>query len=193
MNWFALVVKPQHEKAVAEQLQAKALEHYLPLYRARRRWSDRTKAVELPLFPRYVFCRFGFEQRLKVLSTPSIVCIVSFGGKPAPVSETELDAVRALVGSGLPVSPWPFLRSGERVRITHGALAGVEGILVRENSAYRVVVSVELLNSAAAVEIDRDLVVPAGPAPSRASRSSALGLPALHLNLLTHLLSASSR
>jgi hypothetical protein len=109
------------------------------------------------------------------------------------VSETELDAVRALVGSGLPVSPWPFLRSGERVRITHGALAGVEGILVRENSAYRVVVSVELLNSAAAVEIDRDLVVPAGPAASRASRSSALGLPALHLNLLTHLLSASSR
>src|ERR1035441_3489792 len=71
MNWFALVVKPQHEKAVAEQLQAKALEHYLPLYRARRRWSDRMKAVDLPLFPRYVFCRFGFEERLKVLSTPS--------------------------------------------------------------------------------------------------------------------------
>src|ERR1035437_1084051 len=193
MNWFALVVKPQHEKAVAEQLQAKALEHYLPLYRARRRWSDRTKAVDLPLFPRYVFCRFGFEQRLKELSTPSIVCIVSFGRKPAPLSETDLHAVQALVGSGLPVSPWPFLRSGERVRITHGALAGVEGILVRENSACGGVVRVELLNGAAPVEIDRDLVLPAGPAASRASRSSALGLPALHLNLLTHLLSASSR
>jgi transcription antitermination factor NusG len=173
MNWFALVVKPQHEKAVAEQLRAKELEQYVPLYRARRRWSDRMKTVELPLFPRYVFCRFRFEQRLKALSIPSVLTIVGFAGKPAPVSETEIETVRAMVGSGLPVSPWPFLRAGQRVRITHGAMADVEGILVREKNSYRVVVNVELLNCGAAVEIDRELVVPAGPPPPRSSAAFA--------------------
>jgi transcription antitermination factor NusG len=152
---------------VAEQLQAKELEPYVPVYRARRRWSDRVKAIDLPLFPRYVFCRFDFERRLKVLSTPSVFSIVSFGGKPAAVGESELAAVRALVGSGLPVSPWPFLRAGQRVRITQGAMAGVEGILVREKNAFRVVVNVELLNCAAAVEIDREFAEPAGPPPGR--------------------------
>ena len=181
MKWFALVVRPQHEKAVAEQLQAKELEQYVPLYRSRRRWSDRVKAIDLPLFPRYVFCRFGFEQRLSVLSTPSVLTIVSFGGKPAPVNESELGAVRALVGSGLPVSPWPFLRAGQRVRIVRGAMTGVEGILVREKTSCRVVVNVELLSCGAAVEIDRDFVEPAGPAPSRrptdfASHASRIGI-----------------
>lgn len=84
MHWYALTVRPQHEKAVADQLQAKALESYVPLYRARRRWSDRSKTIELPLFSRYTFCRFSFEQRLRVLQTPSVVSIVGFGGKPCP-------------------------------------------------------------------------------------------------------------
>src|ERR1039458_584693 len=92
--WFVLTVKPQHEKAVAEQLRAKSLEEYLPLYQARRRWSDRVATVELPLFPRYVFCRFSFENRLQVLQTPSVSSIVSFGGKPCPVEHREIETVQ---------------------------------------------------------------------------------------------------
>jgi transcription antitermination factor NusG len=158
MNWYALTVKSQHEKAVDEQLQAKALESYLPLYRARRRWSDRIKTIDLPLFSRYVFCRFDFEDRLKVLSISSIVSVVGFGGKPCPIPDHEIESIQAVVGSGLPFSPWPFLRIGQRVRICQGAMEGLEGILAREKSGYRVIVNVELLNRAMAVEIDRDLV-----------------------------------
>jgi len=69
-----------------------------------------------------------------------------------------------VVGSGLPFSPWPFLRIGQRVRIGQGALEGLEGILAREKSGYRVIVNVELLNRAVAVEIERDLVHPAAAA-----------------------------
>ncbi len=158
MNWFALYVKPQHEKSVAEQLNAKSVNGYVPLFRSRRRWSDRVKAVELPLFPRYVFARFNFEERLKVLSVSSVVSLVGFGGKPCPMTEEDIDRVKSLVNSGVPIMPWPLLRVGQRVRIHKGPLSGIEGILVREKAAYRVVVNVDLLQRAVAVEIERDLV-----------------------------------
>jgi transcription antitermination factor NusG len=152
------MVKPQHEKAVDEQLQAKVLESYLPLYRARRRWSDRIKTIDLPLFSRYIFCRFDFGDRLKVLQISSVISIVGFGGKPCPIPDHEIKIIQAAVGSGLPVSPRPFLRIGQRVRVCAGALEGLEGILAREKSGYRVIVNVELLNRAVAVEIEQDLV-----------------------------------
>jgi len=139
--WYALTVKPQHEKAVAEQLHAKSLEEYLPLYRARRRWSDRIATVALPLFPRYVFCRFTFDDRLKVLRTPSVLAILSCNGKPCPIDDREIAAIKAMSSSGRPVWPWPFVSIGQRVRISVGPLEGLEGILAREKSAYRVVVN----------------------------------------------------
>jgi transcription antitermination factor NusG len=160
MNWFALTVKPQHEKSVAEQLAAKALDSYLPLYRAKRRWSDRVKVIELPLFSRYVFCQFGFEDRFKVLQITSVNKIVGFGGQPCPVDDQVIRDLKAVVGSGLPCRPWPFIRIGQRVSICEGPLAGTEGILVREKSGYRVVINVELLNRGVAVEVERDLVRP---------------------------------
>jgi len=160
MNWYALTVKPQHEKSVAEQLVAKEIESYLPLYRAKRRWSDRVKVIELPLFSRYVFSRFSFEHRLKVLEITSINKIVGFGGQPYPVDDQVIQDLKAVVGSGLPCNPWPFIRVGQRVRICEGPLAGTEGILVREKSGYRVVINVELLNRGVAVEVERDLVRP---------------------------------
>jgi len=158
MHWFALTVRPRHEKAVAERLFGKSLESYAPLYRERRRWSDRVQTVELPLFPRYVFCRFAFADRLKVLSVPSVQSVVGFGGKPTPVRDEEIDGIKTVVGSGLPVAPWHYLQVGQGVRICEGPLAGLEGIVVREKSEYRVVINVELLQRAVAVEIDRDLV-----------------------------------
>jgi transcription antitermination factor NusG len=166
VNWFALHVKPRHERAVEEQLRARLLEGYSPYYLARRRWSDRVKAVEFPLFPRYVFCRFCFEDRLKVISLPSVVSIVGFGGSPCPIPDGDVEMVKSMVASGLPVMPWPSLRIGERVRVCHGPLSGLEGILTRQKAAYRVVVTVELLQRAVAVEVERDLIEPV-PAPKR--------------------------
>lgn len=173
VNWFALHVKPQHEKAVEQQLNARLLEGYSPYYSARRRWSDRVKIVQFPLFPRYVFCRFSFEERLKVLGIPSVISIVGFGGAPCPLSDAEIQSVKSMVASGLPLMPWPCLRIGERVRICHGPLSGLEGILTREKGGYRLVVTIELLQRAVAVEIERDLIEPAST-PRRPAGSHML-------------------
>lgn len=160
VNWFALHVKPRHERAVEQQLLARLLEVYSPYYSVRRRWSDRVKEVECPLFPRYVFCRFSFDERLRVISIPSVASIVGFGGSPCPIADRDIEMVKNVVASGLPVMPWPSLRIGERVRVCHGPLCGLEGILAREKAAYRVVVTVELLQRAVAVEVERDLIEP---------------------------------
>jgi transcription antitermination factor NusG len=161
-DWFALTVKPQHERAAAQALESKGLEFFLPLYRARRRWSDRVKELDLPLFPGYVFCRFESVDRTRILATPSVRSVVGFGRTPAPVAEEELNAVRSIIASGLPAGRWPFIKVGQTVRIEAGPLSGIEGILVQLKDACRVVVSVHLLQRSVAVEIDRDVLRPVG-------------------------------
>jgi transcription antitermination factor NusG len=157
-HWFALTVKPRHEKTVAQSLRHRGLEDFLPLYSARRRWSDRVKAVEFPLFPGYVFCRFDYERRFPVVTTPGVISIVGFANLPTPVSEDEIAAVRTILASNLPAQPWPVVRVGQSIRIERGSLAGLQGILIREKDSLRVVISLELLQRAVAVEIDRDII-----------------------------------
>jgi transcription antitermination factor NusG len=159
-EWYALTVKPHHEQAAARNLRSKGLEEFSPAYRTRRLWCDRVKEIETPLFPGYVFCRFSFDQRMRVLNTPSVTAVVGFGRNPVAVEEQELAAIRAVLASGLPAQPWPYLRVGQKVRIEHGCLEGVVGILLREKDQYRVLVSVEILQRSVAVEIDRSLVRP---------------------------------
>ena len=158
--WFALTVKPRHEKAAAEQLDRKGIESYVPLYRARRRWSDRWKEVELCLFPGYVFSRYGFDRRMDVLKVPSVQSVVGFGGREEPVPDSEIEAVQSILKSGRPVLPWEYLEIGQRVRVVEGSMEGVEGLLVRKKDSWRVVVSVEMLRRSVAVEIDRDMIRP---------------------------------
>jgi len=167
-GWYALIVRPRHEKAVARDLRLRGLEEYLPLYRARRQWSDRVKSIELPLFPGYVFCRFSFRSRFQAVTTPGIVSVVGFGAGDVPVDESQLPAIRNLAASELPIEPCPYLRAGNPVRIEHGALAGLNGILVREKGSCRVVVNVELLQRAVAVEVDREFLSPAALSQSAA-------------------------
>ena len=97
--WYALTVKPNHERAAAQALECKALEMFVPLYRSRRRWSDRIKELELPLFAGYVFCRFPGTERARMLATPGVTSVVGFGNQPAPVDDVEIRAVRTLVAS----------------------------------------------------------------------------------------------
>ena len=135
--WYALTVRPRHERATARSLRLKGLEEFSPLYRARRLWCDRIKELETELFPGYVFCRFSYEQRLLVLNTPGVTSIVGFGKHPVPVDDGEIEALRAVVTSGLPIQPWPYLRAGQKVRIDQGCLEGVAGIVLRDRDGFR--------------------------------------------------------
>jgi transcription antitermination factor NusG len=153
-SWYALYTRHQHEKAIAQILSAKGLEVFLPLYNATRRWKDRNVHLSLPLFPCYLFLRGMKERRLEVVTTPGIVSILSVNGEPAAIPESEIESVRKAVEWGNRVEPHPFLRCGDRVRVICGPLQGLEGILVRQKNLYRLVLSVEILERSAAVEVD---------------------------------------
>jgi len=159
-QWFALRVKSRCEKVVAAVANNKGFEAFLPLYMSRRRWSDRVKSVEFPLFPGYVFCRLDPQRRLPLLTVPGVLHFVGLGKTPAPIEDAEILAIQSAVASGLSTEPWPFLEVGQRVRLEEGPLAGLEGFLVEVRKRYRVVVSVTLLRRAVAVEIDRGWVAP---------------------------------
>lgn len=169
LPWYALRIKSNFEKTTARILSQKGYDQFLPIYQKRSRWSDRVKLVELPLFPGYLFCRFDANARLPVLVTPGVVGVVGMGKLPIAVSEEEVAAVQAVVASGLPASPWPFVEVGERVVIERGPLAGVEGILENVKNSYRFVVSVNLLQRAVATEVDSDWIRPAGSGSRRQS------------------------
>jgi transcription antitermination factor NusG len=159
-SWYALRVRSRHENTVALHLQARGYESFLPVYRSQRRWSDRFKEIELPLFPGYVFCQFDPLNRLPILSVPGIVHVVGVGRTPIPVDETEIAALQAAVKSGLPRQPWPFVEIGHRVRVEHGPLRGVEGILLGFRGHHRLVLSVTLLQRSVAVQVDESWVLP---------------------------------
>jgi transcription antitermination factor NusG len=156
--WFGLHIKSNFEKVAATILEAKGLEVYFPSFRSRRRWSDRVKEIDEPLFPGYLFCRFDPYNRLPILTTPGVLSIVGVAKTPAPIDETEICAVRRIVESGLAARPWPFLQVGQRVVIERGSLAGTEGILLKFKNRYRIVVAVSLLQRAIAAEIDVEMV-----------------------------------
>jgi transcription antitermination factor NusG len=160
LPWFALQVRSQRENYVADQLSAKGYELFLPLYTCRKRWSDRIKKIELPLFPGYLFCRFDPYDRLPILKTPWLLRIVGFNHIPAPVDEEEIGSVRILVASGAAAQPWPFARVGERVRIESGPFRGVIGVLTQIKGNNKLVVSITLLQRSVAVEVDSALVAP---------------------------------
>jgi transcription antitermination factor NusG len=164
LSWFALRVRPKHERVAAHNLERQGFEEYVPLHRVRRRWSDRVKNLDAVLFPGYIFCRFARDERWQVLNSPGVESIVGFGKTDVPVDDAEIAAVRALIASGRPLANWPFLRIGQNVAIESGPLAGLRGVVLRDETAWRVVVSVEALDRSIAVELDRDMIAPESPA-----------------------------
>jgi transcription antitermination factor NusG len=154
VRWYAAYTCANHEKRVAQQLVEHEVEHFLPLYRSVRRWSDRRMQIDLPLFPGYVFVRLALCDRLKVLQVPSVVHLVGFNGHPEPLPDEEMNILRSGLSQVLRAEPHPFLKVGRRVRIRGGAFEGLEGILVRRRGQYRVVIFVDLIQRSMAVEVD---------------------------------------
>ena len=145
---------------MAATLRGKGFEEFLPLQRTRRQWSDRVKIVDMPLFPGYLFCRLNLEQRMPLLTTPGFLYIVGVGRNPKPVDESEILAIQTVLRSGLPAKPWPSLVIGERVRLKHGPLCGLEGTLSKIANQHRIYVSVTLLKRSISVEVNPEWIQP---------------------------------
>jgi transcription antitermination factor NusG len=152
--WYAAHTSANRERRVAEQLQLRQIDHFLPLYSSVRRWKDRQVELDLPLFAGYVFVRLALRDRLQVLEVPGVARLVGFSGRPAALPDEEIAALRRSVGCGMRAAPHPFLTVGRRVRILAGPLAGQEGILLRGKGNWRVVLSVQLIQRSIAVEVD---------------------------------------
>ena len=160
--WFALQVRSRWEGTTTGLLRGKGLETLLPTYTTKRKWSDRFKVVEAPLFPGYVFCRFDVHNRLPVLITPGVISVVGRGKTPIAVDDKEILSIQAAIGSGIQMEPWPYLEIGERVRVKDDVLDGMEGILTNFRGSDRVIISVTLLRRSVALEIDRSRISPLG-------------------------------
>lgn len=151
--WFAIQVMPQHECKVSTLLRFKGQEQFLPMVSTRRRWSDRVKVVDSPLFPGYVFCRTKRSCFGTVLSTPGVHRIVSFCGQPQPIADHEIDFLHQVLKSGRDVTPVPYLSLGQKVKVINGPLFGLSGIVNRLKNRDRLIISVDMLMRSVAVEV----------------------------------------
>lgn len=152
--WYAAYTRSRHEKQVAQELDGRAIETYLPLYETARQWKNGRHLVQMPLFPSYTFVRVASRDRLDVLRVPGVVDLVGFGGVPMPLQEEEIAILKRAVSNGKNVEPHPFVTEGRKIQITAGPLAGLQGIVVRRSGQMQVVVSVELIQRSLLVKVD---------------------------------------
>lgn len=159
LHWYAAYTSANHEKRVAEQLGARGVSYFLPLYASLRQWKDRRVTLQLPLFPGYVFVRMALRDRLPVQQIPGVARLVGFNGLPMALPDKEIEMVRTSLETGVHAEPHPFLTVGKRVRVINGPMAGLQGVLKRKRGLARLVLSVELIQRAMSVEIDEADVI----------------------------------
>ena len=159
-RWYAVSVRPKHEKLVARHLEYQGLNCFLPVYRSVRRWKDRRKELDMALFPGYVFVNLSLPDRLGVLRAPGVLRFVTFQGQPAAVPDSEIRALESSMSAGLSPQPHPYLYQGRRVRVKRGPLVGAEGIMIRRKDRFRLVLSIDLIMRSVMLEVDEADVEP---------------------------------
>jgi transcription antitermination factor NusG len=164
-SWFAVQVTPRHEKKVDASFQQQNYDHFLPMCRTRRNWSDRVKVIEQPLFPGYVFVRTRTCSVGKIYHTPGIIRIVSFGGRPCSVPDIQIEALQRIIDSKRDICSIPYLAVGQKIQIVTGPLSGLTGIISHFKNCGRLIISVDLIMRSIAVEIDGSEVAPLSSAP----------------------------
>jgi transcription antitermination factor NusG len=166
-NWFAAYTNSHHEKSVALHFRERQIESFLPLYSIRHRWKNGCDMnLELPLFPNYVFVHINPRHRVRILEVPGVLSLVGFGRSLAPLPDFEIEALRCALGQ-TKIEPHPYLVIGERVRIKAGSLTGMEGVLLRKKTNFRVVLALEAIMQCVAVEVDAKDLEPAAKYASR--------------------------
>ena len=155
-RWFAVQTRPRHEKVVAQQITERDITAFLPLVRTIHRWSDRKKAVDLPLFSCYVFVRLAptGDQRWRVLRIDGALSFVGSRGVGMPIPDEQIHAIQTVLQEQIPYSCYPFLKIGQRVRIRSGALNGVEGILTARSGTQSLIISLDAIQRSLSVRIE---------------------------------------
>lgn len=158
--WFAIRVREKYRVVTEEMLAAQRIAFFSPMVTDLHQWSDRIKAVSLPLFAGYLFCSFDPQKQLTVLRTVGVIDILRTGSRLAVVDRGELEAICKAIHTSPTVSSVPFMAQGQRVRVTRGPLRDVEGILTEIKSRCTLVLAVTMMNRSVAVQIDHNFVEP---------------------------------
>jgi transcription antitermination factor NusG len=162
-KWLALYSRPRWEKKVNQLLSEKGLESYCPLNKVRRKWSDRVKIVEEPLFKSYVFVKVSDEDRTAVRMTPGVINFVYWDSKPAIIKEKEITAIRRFLDEYENVKVQPMdLKVRQRVKITTGPLMDQEGEVLSLRRKV-VKVAIDSLGYVLVAYIDRSKLTSARP------------------------------
>jgi transcriptional antiterminator NusG len=155
-QWFAIQTRSRHEKKAADELQSRGIEVFLPLIKRTRKWSDRTKQVDFPLFSGYAFVHIAPEPktRVNVLSASGVVRFVGPTAMGTPIPPSEIENLRTALVNEIALRPLPFVKIGQRVRIRSGALAGMEGILIGTRGQRQLVVSISTIQRSVSLAIE---------------------------------------
>ena len=160
-QWFATFTLPQNEKSVLRHLDLRHIESFLPTYETVRVWKNRQRRkITLPLFPTYIFVRISRAERGRVLGCPGVLQIVGNNREPVPLQDAEMEALRS-ESCRRRFEPFQELVIGEKVRIRSGVMMGLQGTLVRRNGNHRFVLTIEMINQHAAIEVDAEDMEPA--------------------------------
>lgn len=152
-HWYAVFTVPQNEKSASKHLHLREIESFLPTYEAVRVWKNRQHVhLVLPLFPSYLFVRIGSRERSRVLESPGVLRIVGDSKGPVPIPDETVEFLRSDLCTRK-IEPYRELAIGQKVRIRSGAMRGLEGVLIRKNNHLRFVLTIDLINQHAAVEI----------------------------------------
>ena len=158
-NWYAVYTVPQHEKSALKHLDLREIESFLPVYETVRVWKNRQRMkLSLPLFPTYLFVHINFRERAKVLQSPGVLQIVGNRGC-AYIPDSEVELLRSGC-SRQKIEPYRDLVIGEKVRIKSGVMQGLQGTLVRKSNSMRFVLTIELINQHAAIQVNAEDLEP---------------------------------
>lgn len=152
--WFAVYTYPQHEKTCARQLEQRGINAFLPTYSQEKVWRNRQRVkVQLPLFPSYLFVHISSRERFRVLDAPAVLRVLGNANGPEPVPDAAIELLRAEPFRGR-LEPQPNIVVGQKVRVRSGAMRGVEGVLMRKKNSLWFVISIDLINQRAMVEVN---------------------------------------
>lgn len=155
--WHVLHVLSNHEKKVAQHLEVRSIEHYLPVYREKVKWTDRTVVAERPLFSGYVFARFDHRYRIPVISTPGVLRLLGDQSWDL-VEDEELEKIRSGLAKGLILRPHRNITVGTRVRIREGVFEDVEGSVTELRQQCKVVISLAAVRQCFSIEVEIDQI-----------------------------------
>jgi transcription antitermination factor NusG len=161
--WYCVHTRSRHEEVVFQRLEDKRMNAFLPKLEVWSRRKDRRKKIQKALFPGYLFVHELLDpiHRLEILKTPGVARILGNEKGPVPVPDTQIESIRTILDGKSAVSPFPYLKEGQMVRVVEGPLKGCEGFLLKiKEGKEKLIISVDLLQRSVAVEIDGASVEP---------------------------------